>query len=398
MGSRKKSYDERELQIQPLWAEFNRLYPDDGACLRALCGDDDSSFGGHACRFCGVVFKDLDYVMRFYKCPECKNTVWLTADTLFRKTRNPRAWLAAIWFMEHGLVLSSSRFHSLLEIAQSTAWRILRSVSTVIQDKLIGNGEHLSSAVFVDLFCRRSCESPRREHPSAEQAASEADARSASESADRDTVSTDKDSVSTEQAAAATGKSEAYLVEVWGAPVDPAKETSSSDSGFRQLADVVLAVLSREPKHFDSICAELGLAPARLSSIMMFLELDGQIEVLPGNFFVRHFIGHVTLLSDADLASAGAALGRGASAMAIAEGIQKFRDFIALNFHGIARKYLQNYLASYWTQISNRWANGALLRACRHNIDAAFKLSVKYVSPLIVDMPMVEYLLLGERQ
>ena len=72
--------------------------------------------------------------------------------------------------MEHGLILSSSRFHKLAGIAQSSALQIFKKIAMVIQSHMDEEALSIDSSCFCPVFCKRSRETPAREHPCAEQA------------------------------------------------------------------------------------------------------------------------------------------------------------------------------------------------------------------------------------
>jgi DNA processing protein len=50
----------------------------------------------------------------------------------------------------------------------------------------------------------------------------------------------------------------------------------------------VFGTVTDEPKHIDTILAEIGSTPGRLGGILTSLELKGLIRQLPGKFFVLH--------------------------------------------------------------------------------------------------------------
>ena len=49
----------------------------------------------------------------------------------------------------------------------------------------------------------------------------------------------------------------------------------------------VYNLLDFEPYHIDQIAAKTGWPAGRIYSVLIFLELNGLIEQLPGKYFIR---------------------------------------------------------------------------------------------------------------
>ena len=154
--------------IRACWSEFNELFPKDKDCLEELYRRIDASSISkrHCCQNTNVQKQDG---RRSIKCTSCGQKTWLTAGTFFHRIKRPKAWLGAIWLMEHGLILSSSRFHKLAGIAQSSALQIFKKIAMVIQSHMDEEALSIDSSCFGPVFCKRSRETPAREHPRAEQ-------------------------------------------------------------------------------------------------------------------------------------------------------------------------------------------------------------------------------------
>lgn len=105
---------------------------------------------------------------RFYLCMNCKHKYWFTSGTLFEGACRLRAWLAAVWFKESGVAVSSSALARLLEIAQSTALNIQKKVSLVLYRQMDDNAASLSVERLIDSIIKRSKDTPASCHPSAE--------------------------------------------------------------------------------------------------------------------------------------------------------------------------------------------------------------------------------------
>lgn len=62
------------------------------------------------------------------------------------------------------------------------------------------------------------------------------------------------------------------------------------DQFVNQLDDAALNIyqqLSHEPLHIDEIGRKCGLTPMEVSAILLDLELQGGVQVLPGNSYIR---------------------------------------------------------------------------------------------------------------
>ena len=75
-------------------------------------------------------------------------------------------------------------------------------------------------------------------------------------------------------------------------PNQPSKQEQGQFNNFaEQLAEPALNVfqqLGYEPLHRDEIARKCGLTPMELSAILLDLELQGGIQTLPGNHYVRN--------------------------------------------------------------------------------------------------------------
>ncbi len=187
---------------------------------------------------------------RFYTCHHCRNDFWLTSGTALDGVVKLRAWLAAIFFKDHGVAISAARLSRLVAVAPSTALNIHKTLALVVCDEM-SEAVTVSASWFSQVIFKRSTQTPAQCHPRAE------------------------------------------LVE---------PEVVSSP----------FTLCPSSSLNWEQIPVDFDLAPAKL------------------RLAVSQFIG-----------------------------------FIAQEFHGISKKCLQLYLASFWcTFDSIRWAPGALLSAC----------------------------------
>ncbi len=371
-------------------AEFTAEFQTEADCLEELCRRSDTAVV-HKCRHCGTFILNKQHGDRVSKCQNCNRQTWHTAGTFFEGIRAVKAWLAAIWLMERGIALSSSKFAEFFEIAQSTAFNILHKIRTVIRKHMEHDAPITSSASFLTVFRKRSSATPAHAHPRAEQ-----------EEVDRASIGCSKGSNSYEDAGATTslaanigakyfGRVAAELTETPTAKEgstekDEAGETTAavdatiSTTGFSGREKVIHDLLTERPLSADRLCELTGLEPAELSVSLFILELSMLVRREPGDYYV-----HCKPESNHDIAnlSAGGDDGRDKTERSIAEAT----GFIIDRCHGISRKYLQNYLAAYWCRSDRKtWCQGSLLQLCRQSPRIKQSEILEYVTPPMVKL------------
>lgn len=156
----------QDKQIARLWREFNRQFKTEKDCMEAIYKilKNEKAL---SCKNCESKDWQRAYGERLRNCSSCGREVSITAGTFFDGIRQARPWMAAIWFMEQGIILSAHRFHKLLEIAYSTAWMIQRKLSFIL-NSLIEEEESaviVSAEIFTSAICKRSRETPAQKHP-----------------------------------------------------------------------------------------------------------------------------------------------------------------------------------------------------------------------------------------
>ena len=148
------------------WSKFNELVASDDDAADAIfqslletnqvnCGCDNPQIIRESGERC------------FY-CVTCKREIWFTAGTLFAGASRLRAWMAAVWFKEWGVAVSSLRLSRLLGIAQSTALNITKKVSIALVSQMDEEAQQVDPRRFIDVIFRRSRHTPADEHPRAE--------------------------------------------------------------------------------------------------------------------------------------------------------------------------------------------------------------------------------------
>lgn len=171
--ARKKAAIERNVELLNSELEkFLEIYPDEKSALKQLyilMGDNL-----WLCRKCG---KELprDYTARCIKCLCCKKLNRLTANTFLHKMRRPQAYLAAIILRQKGVVLTSPRFADPLALSRSAGLSILKKQAYAILKTFEDDEQVMSlpTEALMAIYNKRSKDTPRREHPTAEQDAME---------------------------------------------------------------------------------------------------------------------------------------------------------------------------------------------------------------------------------
>jgi len=147
------------------WAEFQAAVPSDDAACDAIYQFVISS-GILRCG-CSALESSHSSGERFYTCRSCKRDFWFTSGTLFDGVVRLRAWLAAIFFKEQGLVVSGSKLARLTEISSSTALSIQKKISLVLLEEM-NDTISVSADSFTPVIFRRSRQTPAECHPRAE--------------------------------------------------------------------------------------------------------------------------------------------------------------------------------------------------------------------------------------
>lgn len=359
-----ESFDasQKSLNSKPLFAmlfqEFQQLIPDDEAAIDAICraGNIDTT----RCRYCKSENVTLRYAGRALRCNDCKGTAWFLAGTFFARARKVVPWLGTIFMIGRGVKLTPGIVHRLFGIAVSTAAKIIKKVATVIERSM--DCLEVYSGMFLEVFIRRSRETPAREHPVGEQRDFEA---------------------------RAVGENGPFPGFHYGSLPQPATEGPVDDSGVfdlsfaggapeQECATKIYQLLSETPVCVDELIMKSGVAPADVLTALTMLELSGSVVRLPGNHYRRR-----PTKTAAVRPCSGSEL-NGLCALSVME----FIRFIRSPFQGISRKYLQKYLALYWCYLDRtRWTAGSLLEACARFRTVSHQELIDYVSPLFVKLP-----------
>ena len=131
----------------------------------------------------------------------------------------------------------------------------------------------------------------------------------------------------------------------------------------------VFNLLGNEPTSFDKLCETTQLKTPQLSAFLSMLEMKGLAQCLGDNWRrskERKF--HSNNSASSQLC-------------------KLFVDFVRRHFHGISRKYVQPYLATFWRYRDEaRWRGSACLDACLMLGKIELADIMSYVSPRLVSI------------
>ncbi len=356
------NYQARSKRLRKLIRKFDKKFPKEADCAERIYKFIP---GGIKCQFCGSKDLDWEHGARVTKCGKCLKNVHLTAGTLFKGVRNCRPWLLGIWLLEQGEVFSASMFAKEVGIAPATALVLLKKIKLVILENM-NNTVLIGSATLSEIICKRSKETPAREHPLAEQ--------------------TVIDEYTRQKVAPGTidGMVEAAMDALFQ-PTHNFKQNVYTVSSISILENTdngkskapvkwenektTYRLLSNSPQSSDALCIHSGLSSAQISSALGMLEIAGFVERLPGDRFKPTTLAQTSIF-----------IANNSNSMSV--DIASIVNFIRDYYHGLSRKYLQIYLASYWCIIDrNRWRRGALLRACVRHSPISYSQVITFVTP-----------------
>ncbi len=344
--------------IASSWIHFCKRYPDERSCsvFTRKHFSKDEKFD---CSLCGFQNHVSNFESRTFKCVNCKKKIWILSGTFFERVRRFLPWLAAIWFIEDGVVISAAEFARLVGVATSTALAIFKKLSVVIESKMQKDFQEIPSVMFVKTFFRRSRVTPAGKHPREEENAA---VRESGRKSQR-----------TLHAVPPPRKDRCPRA------VLSRKEVELLDSLIGEKEKCILSILSDRPTSFDNLCAQTDLSVSQISAALINMELFEMIKRLPGDNYVSGAFADQTpsqsLQSD--------------SPYRVKESIAaRFIDFIARHYGGISRKYLQNYVSLFWAyEDKKRWKKGTILHACVGFREVTDDDLLFYVTPVAVSAP-----------
>lgn len=353
--SRRLAWHGRNRILNSFWQQFESEYKTEEDCINEIYERADT-LGLVACKHCrGMELERVSGSSRLMLCVSCHKYTSFTTGTIFERVRRIRPYFAAIWLSEQGISWSSNQLHQLAAIAIATAQKIFKKITSVITNLMHNDSQDVSSALFLSLVCKRSRLTPALQHPCAEQLGLE---------------SGTADSAEKYQELAATNIPNEAEREPIISPVEKAENSTDMPASEAKI----LSLVSGQPISFESLCERSGMPTHAVSSSVSFLEIFGLVNRLPGDKFVRPFPERPsqkkTSVDDAPMNVIAAFLAHARSV-----------------FHGISRKYLQNYLAAYWCHVDReRWTRGTLLEACLQSPFITNETILAYVTPLYVKL------------
>lgn len=283
----------------------------------------------------------------------------MTAGTFFERIRSSRPWLLAIRLIGEGIHFNAADLHRLAGVAPSTANQILKKIAVVIDSSVQSEAEAVAvpSALYLAVICKRSLETPANEHPISEQAEMEKRCSDGDEGA---------------RSVAQSGSASVAMAGI--AP-------NSSLGGPEQA---LYALLSVQPIHFEDLCEQLNLSAGMVSSMLISMELEGLIEQLPGDRYIRSIPYAIASCKQATAQASSIQGMTNETLKRVAVSVEFIRD----DFRGISRKYLQLYLSAQWCHIDRvRWSFESLLEACSRFRYVGYREILAFVSPLKVKLP-----------
>lgn len=335
------------------WQQFATHFPDENICKAKLYEMMDKE-NVLECHHCGHHKLEKNPIGRVLKCSNCNKGTWFTAGTFFHHVKLIRPWLAAIWLMERGVIFSASAFCKLAGISSSSALYILKKLTFVLTKNMNQNTISAPSSAFIEVICKRSRQTPPNMHPRAEQDLinKELEETSSSERIDSQSQNSHKPSSNSAQNADNSGKLK-----------------NANDLELNEEEQKVYNLLLEKTFSSEELHVRIGISISELYVALVMLELKGAIERLPGDRYCISTEPNELATTQTD---------------EIKDAVSII-NFIRINFHGISRKYLQNYLALHWYYAKNIYDTGdSIFRLCLQAIPLRYTEILNYKSPAYV--------------
>lgn len=338
----------RKKEICPIEEEmriFNEEFPDEDSCIKALVAIAGATAGTCTCCLQCEYIKTDD--ARFYECPYCGDVYRILQDTIFARVLLFREWFAAFWLASRRVKLSGHRFWlQFRHIAPSTAYRIVKSVAWFLKSKMSDLPEGFTTSL-LNLFCRRSSQTPANEHPRSEQTLLD-ELCSNAECPEYDNSGLREDG---------------ELNEVF------ANELTAEE------LTVIGFFSSAEAQSVDEIFEKTDKEYSDLLATIMELHFKGLLETDNGNTFWLKKKKTVSACSEL-----------------IRKGLSIFGAEAKLFWKGIGRKNVQLYIALHWNSlVSTNWEADLWRDLLAFEMPTWATLQ-NYVSPAKVMIPVVENL------
>lgn len=334
-----------DATVQAYLDAFDRKHPTEKSLIELICGlyeHDDLN----VCLHCGSFRLDEMENVRKRKCGSCFKIRHLTAGTFFHAQKNLRAMCKLIELLDHGIILSSPRIHKMLGIAQSSALQMMKKIMKVVENSYADEDNLVSTGVFSNVFCRRSNETPAHRHPISEQEAA-------------DDALKEQQSVLDQRVDAEKSR----------------KEILDRLGGFHQK---LYEQINSERQNTDDLSRKFPKNSINeIMTGLTMLQLSGLIESLPGDNFIRF-----------DPGSSRNQNIRVKEKSINQKSFETIMTYIKKVSHGISRKHLPKYIASFWCFFNrDKWCDGALLRACIESNHIKDVVITTTVAPPLIQIP-----------
>ncbi len=271
-------------------------FPTEAACVDALY---EWRFPNGGICLCGSLDVQRKRGSRNFKCNKCHTINWISAGTSYHYVKKLKARFLFDTFTQNGVSVSVKEFSEIASIHYKTARKIFGTVATVIETHMTHSFVIVPSKCFVKAFYKRSFDTPAKEHPASEQTEMEKATESNNASKNQTRVSLKK------------------LIRV----------TAKLGELGRNMR-IVYKALSSTPINEDNLCLKTDLEYGSVSGSLFELEGQQLIKIVPG--------GYIRADSPAQ------------PVPVIVRTVPEFIEFVATTYYGIARKYLQKYLAYWW--------------------------------------------------
>lgn len=299
-----KAEYEKALKVLPIYEV--ELGTEDECAARVL--NDISKCGYKVCGQCGFQNPLQQIKERYFLCQKCKKEVWITADTLFHGAQIFKARLIVIRLFEDGIMLNVNQAATLTGVSNDMMRTFYKTLGMCVKSQTGECSIEISSSHCIEIFSRRSRETPARKHPSAE----EFD----------------------------LAENEIFESEI---------EQTNLTADLTDSESSVLSLIESEPISFDQLLEKSNQQAKDLSVTIVSLSLSGLILQLPGDRFVK-----IDKPKRKDLAKPEEDRGH----ISIANSINQFVKDL---FQGISRKNLQIYAMLHWVyKDRERWTRDSI--------------------------------------
>lgn len=125
--------------------QFNRMFPDDNACLDWLMAQRYPGYRAH-CEYCKVERRFYRVSKRkVYSCDHCGTMIAPMAGTIFEKSSTSlRLWFYALYLMSATRCgISAKQIQREVGVTYKTAWRMFKQIRTLMWENISLEGDHV---------------------------------------------------------------------------------------------------------------------------------------------------------------------------------------------------------------------------------------------------------------